>query len=295
MKFDYQTKNKVIDAIAMLNNRFFQLLGKPLSLTREQYLANPLLHIKLDQDPDSAGTVIIHIHNRLILDDSTAEKTHYRSFDVVSGLKFTNKVKQFSTFQLANILQTQIVQDLLNGYFNNYYNANNQNEKHRYNNQHHSATLMHYLTQNLLSKTKYLNENALHNLLNDILNYHTEIIVNYQAYRKLIKQIQLSFTAIPIENLRLIDENGRDKSKEINTIKSYVNRESKILNAPANQDLNYLRLSVRLAILIHYAENSTKYSKMLDNPKAKSSLDAFFDYIIYTTPGYIKKYYFPNN
>ena len=295
MKFDYQTKNKVIDAIAMLNNRFFQLLGKPLSLTREQYLANPLLHIKLDQDPDSAGTVIIHIHNRLILDDSTAEKTHYRSFDVVSGLKFTNKVKQFSTFQLANILQTQIVQDLLNGYFNNYYNANNQNEKHRYNNQHHSATLMHYLTQNLLSKAKYLNENALHNLLNDILNYHTEIIVNYQAYRKLIKQIQLSFTAIPIENLRLIDENGRDKSKEINTIKSYVNRESKILNAPANQDLNYLRLSVRLAILIHYAENSTKYSKMLDNPKAKSSLDAFFDYIIYTTPGYIKDYYFPNN
>ena len=295
MKFDYQTKNKVIDAIAMLNNRFFQLLCKPLSLTREQYLANPLLHIKLDQDPDSAGTVIIHIHNRLILDDSTAEKTHYRSFDVVSGLKFTNKVKQFSTFQLANILQTQIVQDLLNGYFNNYYNANNQNEKHRYNNQHHSATLMHYLTQNLLSKAKYLNENALHNLLNDILNYHTEIIVNYQAYRKLIKQIQLSFTAIPIENLRLIDENGRDKSKEINTIKSYVNRESKILNAPANQDLNYLRLSVRLAILIHYAENSTKYSKMLDNPKAKSSLDAFFDYIIYTTPGYIKEYYFPNN
>ena len=295
MKFDYQTKNKVIDAIAMLNNRFFQLLGKPLSLTREQYLANPLLQIKLDQNPDSAGTVIIHIHNRLILDDSTAEKTHYRSFDVVSGLKFTNKVKQFSTFQLANILQTQIVQDLLNGYFNNYYNTNNQNEKHRYNNQHHSATLMHYLTQNLLSKAKYLNENALHNLLNDILNYHTEIIVNYQAYRKLIKQIQLSFTAIPIENLRLIDENGRDKSKEINTIKNYVNRESKILNAPANQDLNYLRLSVRLAILIHYAENSTKYSKMLDNPKAKSSLDTFFDYIIYTTPGYIKEYYFPNN
>lgn len=295
MKLDYQTKNKVIDAIAMLNNRFFQLLGKPLSLTREQYLANPLLHIKLDQDPDSAGTVIIHIHNRLILDDSNAEKNHYRSFDVVSGLKFTNKVKQFSTFQLANILQTQIVQDLLNGYSNNYYNANNQNEKYRYNNQHHSATLMHYLTQNLLSKAKYLDENALHDLLNDILSHHSELIISYQAYRELIKQIQLTFIGIPVENLRLIDENGHDKSKEINTIKSYVNREIKILNAPTNQDLNYLRLSVRLAILSHYAENSTKYSKMFDNPKAKSSLDAFFDYIIYTTPGYIKDYYFPNN
>lgn len=295
MKLDYQTKSKVIDAIAMLNNRFFQLLGKPLSLTREQYLANPLLHIKLDQDPDSAGTVIIHIHNRLILDDSTAEKTHYRSFDIVSGLKFTKKIKQYSAFQLANIIQTQIVQDLLNGYFNNYYNANNQNEKYRYNNQHHSATLMHYLTQNLLSKAKYLDENVLHDLLNDILSHHSELIISYQAYRELIKQIQLSFIGIPVENLRLIDENGHDKSKEINTIKSYVNREIKILNAPTNQDLNYLRLSVRLAILSHYAENSTKYSKMLDNPKAKSSLDAFFDYIIYTTPGYIKDYYFPNN
>lgn len=295
MKLDYQTKSKVIDAIAMLNNRFFQLLGKPLSLTREQYLANPLLHIKLDQDPDSAGTVIVHIHNRLILDDSTAEKTHYRNFDVVSGLKFTEKIKQYSAFQLANIIQTQIVQDLLNGYFNNYCNANNQNEKYRYNNQHHSATLMHYLTQNLLSKAKYLNENVLNDLLNDILSHHSELIISYQAYRKLIRQIQLSFIDIPVENLRLIDENGNDKSKDINTIKSYVNRESKILNAPTNQDLNYLRLSVRLAILIHYAENSTKYSKMLDNPKAKSSLDAFFDYIIYTTPEYIKDYYFPNN
>lgn len=295
MKLDYQTKSKVIDAIAMLNNRFFQLLGKPLSLTREQYLANPLLHIKLDQDPDSAGTVIIHIHNRLILDDSTAEKTHYRSFDVVSGLKFTEKIKQYSAFQLANIIQTQIVQDLLNGYFNNYYNANNQNEKYRYNNQHHSATLMHYLTQNLLSKAKYLDENVLHDLLNDILNHHSELIISYQAYRELIKQSQLSFIGIPVENLRLIDENGNDKSKEINTIKNYVNREIKILNAPTTQDLNYLHLSVRLVILSHYAENSTKYSKMLDNPKAKSSLDAFFDYIIYTTPGYIKDYYFPNN
>lgn len=295
MKLDYQTKSKVIDAIAMLNNRFFQLLGKPLSLTREQYLANPLLHIKLDQDPDSAGTVIIHIHNRLILDDSTAEKTHYRSFDIVSGLKFTKKIKQYSAFQLANIIQTQIVQDLLNGYFNNYYNANNQNEKYRYNNQHHSATLMHYLTQNLLSKAKYLDENVLHDLLNDILNHHSELIISYQAYRELIKQSQLSFIGIPVENLRLIDENGNDKSKEINTIKNYVNREIKILNAPTTQDLNYLHLSVRLVILSHYAENSTKYSKMLDNPKAKSSLDAFFDYIIYTTPGYIKDYYFPNN
>ena len=277
MKLDYQTKNKVIDAIAMLNNRFFQLLGKPLSLKREQYLANPLLHIKLDQDPDSAETVIIHIHNRLILDDSNAEKNHYRSFDVVSGLKFTNKVKQFSAFQLANILQTQIVQDLLDGYFNNYYNANNQNEKHRYNNQHHSATLMHYLTQNLLSKAKYLDENTLHDLLNDILRHNSELIISYQAYRELIKQTQLVFAGIPIENLKLIDENGRDNSKEINNIKSYINRESKILNAPTNQDLNYLRLSVRLGILSHYAENSTKYSKMFDNPKAKSSLDAFFD------------------
>lgn len=295
MKLDYKTKSKVIDAIGMLNNRFFQLLGKPLSLTREQYLANPLLYIKLDQDPDSAGTVIIHIHNRLILDDSTAEKTHYRNFDVVSGLKFTEKIKQFSAFQLANIIQTQIVQDLLNGYFNNYYDANNQNKKYRYNNQHHSATLMHYLTQNLLSKAKYLDENILNNLLNDILNYHTELIANYQAYRELIKQIQLVFADIPIENLKLIDENGRDNSKEISNIKSYINRESKILNAPTNQDLNYLRLSIRLAILIHYAENSTKYGKMLNNPKAKSSCDAFLDYVIYTTPEYIKDYYFPKN
>lgn len=295
MKLDYKTKSKVIDAIAMLNNRFFQLLGKPLSLTRDKYLANPLLHIKLDRDPDSAGTVIVHIHNRLILDDSTPEKKHYRSFEVVSGLKFTEKIKQLSAFQLANIIQTQIVQDLLNGYFNNYYDANNQNKKYRYNNQHHSATLMHYLTQNLLSKSKYLNENTLNNLLNDILDHHTELIVNYQAYRELIKQIQLVFADTPIENLQLIDENGRDNSKEISNIKSYINRESKILNAPANQDLNYLRLSVRLAILSHYAENSTKYSKMLDNPKAKSSCDAFLDYVIYTTPEYIKDYYFPKN
>lgn len=283
MKLDYQTKNKLIDAIGMLNNRFYRLLGKPLGLTRDKYLASPLLHIGLDRDPDSAGVITTHIHNQILADHISGNTYQNIDTNIISGLERELNIQKMSTYELSNILQAQIINDLLVNYLNNRYPTNNENKKLQDNNNLHAATLTHYLVQQLMSKAKYLNDYGTKLIANNSLDKYSDLYTDLKIYSELIKYMKFLFIKNTIAKL----------PEELSYVKNYIKYENKLINSNIDHDYNYLKLCIRATTFIHYLETINEYTVISNNTESEESFNVFMRYLIFITPMFIKDFHYP--